>query len=346
MNKNDIENILNNNLALFSSRFGITANASGPNPCSNYVCPMGTICRPTRTIQPLPYAIDSNQTSFVGINVVDSGDCVNATYSTNFSNTQIGCTTNSFNGLTYCPCTSLQAYAPLGPFCQVLGITFNANGGGYAVFPGTTFSNRVPTRFSFDFAIRSPIADGLLLLYGRNTTPINDFFWTSIEIYQSRLRFRFRDTILNASSTILNASTWYHVEYQYVGTTILVSINDCQYVTSVNNTLNTYDLSNVQLYLGGLPLTGALISDLYPSLTQVNTFSGCIRNVLSNGYYLDMNSAITASNSQSGQCSCLFIKSCIPSSTSTPTSTSAAGRAFNFVIIWMMFGLLLMSVSS
>lgn len=147
LNRNDIENTINSNLAQFSSRFGITATASGPNPCSSYVCPMGTICRPTRTIQPLPSAIDSNQTSFVGINILDSADCVNATYSTNFTNTQIGCTTYSFNNLTYCPCNSVQALAPLGPFCQVLGRTFNENGGGYAAFSGTSFSNRAPTRF-------------------------------------------------------------------------------------------------------------------------------------------------------------------------------------------------------
>ena len=175
---------------------------------------LGTICRSTRTIQPSPYAIDTNQTSFVGINVVDSADCVNSTYSKNFTNTQTGCTTYSFNGLTYCPCTSLQIYAPLGPYCQVLGRTFNENGGGYAVFNGSFFSNRAPTRFSFDFAIRSPVTDGLILLYGRSTPPINDFFWTAIEKYQSRLRFHFRDTILNTTSTALNASTWYHVEYQ------------------------------------------------------------------------------------------------------------------------------------
>ncbi|CAF4709786.1 unnamed protein product [Rotaria sp. Silwood2] len=38
------------------------------------------------------------------------------------------------------------------------------------------FPNRAPTRFSFDFATRPPIIDGLILLYGRNTTPINDIF--------------------------------------------------------------------------------------------------------------------------------------------------------------------------
>jgi len=211
LNKNDIENTLNTNLAQFSSRFGIIANASGPNPCNNYVCLTGTICRSTRTIQPLPYSIDSNQTSFVGINILDSADCINSTYATSFINTQVGCTTYTFNNLTSCPCTSLQSYAPLGPYCQVLGRTFNQNGGGYAVFAGTTFTDLAPTRFSFDFAIQSPIADGLILLYGRNTPPINDFFWIAIEIYQSQLRFHFRDTILIASNTILNASTWYHV---------------------------------------------------------------------------------------------------------------------------------------
>jgi len=41
LNKNDIENTLNNNLAQFLLRFGITANSSGPNPCNNYVCPTG-----------------------------------------------------------------------------------------------------------------------------------------------------------------------------------------------------------------------------------------------------------------------------------------------------------------
>ena len=214
LNRYDAENTMNANLAQFSSRFGIIANASGPNPCSNYVCPQGTICRPTRTIQPLPYAIDTNQTSFVGINAVDSADCVNGTYSTNFTNNQAGCTTYSFNNVTNCPCSSVQSLAPVGPFCQVLGRTFNENGGGYAAFDGSVFSNRAPTRFSFDFAVRPPLTDGLILFYGRNTPPINDFFWTAIEIYQSALRFQFRDTIVAATNTNLNASTWYHVEYQ------------------------------------------------------------------------------------------------------------------------------------
>ncbi|CAF3959930.1 unnamed protein product, partial [Rotaria sp. Silwood1] len=78
---------------------------------------------------------------------------------------------------------------------------------------------------------------------------------------------------------------------------VLVSVNDGQYYTTVNDTLNTYDLSNVQLYLGGLPVTDSLVSGLYPSLTKVSTFSGCIRNVLSNGYYLDMSTALVSVNS-------------------------------------------------
>jgi hypothetical protein len=113
-----------------------------------------------------------------------------------------------------CPCPSIQSLAPLGPLCQVLGRTFSENGGGYATFDGRTFSIRALTRFSFDFAVRPPLADGLILLYGRNTTPINDFFWIAVEIYQSRLRFQLRETILEATNTSLNASTWYHVEYQ------------------------------------------------------------------------------------------------------------------------------------
>ncbi|CAF5001185.1 unnamed protein product, partial [Rotaria sp. Silwood1] len=173
------------------------------------------------------------------------------------------------------------------------------------------------------------------------------FFWTAIEIYQSRLRFHFRDTILDATNTVLNASTWYHVEYQYVDSTILVSINDCQYVTTVNDTLNTYDLSNIQLYLGGLPVTSSLMSGLYPSLTQVNTFSGCIRNVLSNGHYLDMSKALVSVNSYYGQSSCTLtnpyttpptsITITTTTTTPRPTTTATAGRSAHFAtfrFIW------------
>ncbi|CAF5049822.1 unnamed protein product, partial [Rotaria sp. Silwood1] len=183
-------------------------NASGPNPCTNYVCPIHTICRPTRTIQPLSYSIDTNQTSFVGINVVDSADCVNSIYLINFRNTPCRCITYPFNNLTYCPCISLQTYAPLGPYCQVLGRTFNENGG----------------------------------------------------------------------------------------------------------------------------VTNSLISGLYPSLTQVDTFSGCIRNVLSNGYYLDMSKALVSVNSYYGQSSCTLTN---PYTTTTRTSittpTTTAGRGVHFV---------------
>ena len=43
--RNNIETTLNTNLAQFSSNYGITANASGPNPCTNYVCPTGIIVK-------------------------------------------------------------------------------------------------------------------------------------------------------------------------------------------------------------------------------------------------------------------------------------------------------------
>ncbi|CAF1053785.1 unnamed protein product [Adineta ricciae] len=339
--KSDIENSVNTNIARFASLYGIIVSASGPNPCSNYVCSSGTICRPTRTIQPLPYVIDSNQTSFVGINVVDSADCVNSTYSPNFTNTQSGCTTYSFNNFAYCPCTSLQAYAPLGPYCQVLGRTFRENGGGYAVFDGMYFSNQAPTRFSFDFALRSPVVDGLILLYGKNTTDVNGFFWTSAEIFNSKLRLRFRDQILDATNTVINASTWYHVEFQYVDSLILVTVNDCQYVSSgFNKTLNSYDLSNVQLFLGGLPVTGSLVSGLYPSLTQVSTFTGCIRNVMSNGYYLDMNAAVASAHSETGQCS----PTLTTISTTTTRTTVAGGHATNIIVSRFTWFLLVASV--
>jgi len=102
-------------------------------------------------------------------------------------------------------------------------------------------------------------------------------------------------------------------------------VNDCEYVTTINETLNTYDLSSVQLYLGGLPVTGSLISGLYPSLSVVNSFSGCIRNVMSDGYYLDMNNPILSANSNPGQCPCTITNSC---------TAAALARAADIIIPW------------
>ncbi|CAF1128287.1 unnamed protein product, partial [Didymodactylos carnosus] len=341
MAKELIENTLNTNLALFLSRYGIRATASGPNPCTNYGCPTGTTCRYDRTIQPLPYLVDTNLTSFVGINILDSADCVNSSTSVQPpSSLAADCITYSYNNSTYCPCTALQSYAPLGPYCEVLGRTFNANGGGYASFSGSAISNLSPTRFSFDFASRSPLRNGLLLLYGKNTPSVDDYFWTAIEIYNSQLRFHFGETISDTNRA-LNASTWYHVEYQFVGNTVLVSVNDCLYSSNVSNTTSTaYDPNVVQLYLGGLPAIGSTISDLYPSLMTVNTFNGCIRNVHSNGFYVDMSKAQTSTNSDYGQCSCTITNSC----------TTAVQPFINSVIVpwytWLIIALVLLILAT
>jgi hypothetical protein len=65
------------------------------------------------------------------------------------------------------------------------------------------------------------------------------------------------------------------------------------------------------LYLGGLPTTNSLLSALYPLLTSVDTFNGCIRNVLSNGNYLDMSKSLSSANSNPGGCPCSVTNSCI-----------------------------------
>lgn len=118
----------------------------------------------------------------------------------------------------------------------------------------------------------------------------------------------------------------------------MVTVNDCQYVLRPNATLNTYDFSNVQLYLGGLPVTGSLVSGLYPSLQQVNTFSGCIRNVQSNGYYLDQNAAIAAANSNIGQCPCALTNSC--TATVLPRATDIIVPWYTWLIIALVLLLL------
>ncbi|CAF3600129.1 unnamed protein product [Rotaria sp. Silwood1] len=309
-----IENTVNNNLLQLTSRSGLTVNATGPNPCRNYVCPSGTICSASRSIQPFPLLIDTNLTSYVGINIIDSPDCVNSTWSAS-PQTPLpsGCSTVPFNDAISCPCTDVQSLGPLGTYCAVLGRTFLNTGNSYAVFDGTTFSNLAPARFSFDFIVPNKSTVGLLLLYGRETPPIDDYFWLAIELIDSsRLRFHFRDYPSFDTNLMIDASKWYHVEYQFVADTILVMVNDEQYdITVNNNSINNNNRSLVRLYLGGLPRRDSPIDALYSKLSYVDSFRGCIRNVRSNGIYLDMNRPMFASdNSRSGLCDCSITNTC------------------------------------
>jgi hypothetical protein len=95
-----------------------------------------------------------------------------------------------------------------------LGLVFTGHGDGYAVYDGVKFSNIAPTRFSFDFATQSITQNALLLLYGGDLPPENNFFWIATEIFQSKLIFHFRNTTFIASETVLNNSKWYYVECQ------------------------------------------------------------------------------------------------------------------------------------
>ncbi|CAF0872431.1 unnamed protein product [Adineta steineri] len=308
--KYQVEDKLNTNLGKLQSDFQFNATASGPNPCNNYFCPKNTICRPTRIIGLNPSVIDTDQASFVGINILDSADCVNSNYTTSLTNTPPNCAISTYNNLSYCPLGSVSlSNGPVGSCCEILGRTFDGNDEGYAIYGSSTFSNFPPTRFSFDFLLQTTISNGLILLYGQNVSNINDFFWIAIEIVNFKLKFHFRDTKLYANNTELNASVWYHVEYQILGSNVLVSVNDCQYNETVNTTLNTYNSSIVELYLGGLPPNSSVLN-LYQLQSSVNPFKGCIRNVLSNGYYLDMSKHHSSNNSNYGQCPCSITKSC------------------------------------
>lgn len=84
----------------------------------------------------------------------------------------------------------------------------------YAEYDGTLFSSLPPTRFSFDFLVSSLPTLALVLLYGRNSAPINDFFWIAVEIVGKNLKFHFHDQSFPMNQTELNIATWYHVECQ------------------------------------------------------------------------------------------------------------------------------------
>lgn len=156
-----------------------------------------TFCRATRTIHPTPNTIDANMTSLVGINILDSADCVYLTPSS-----------------TNCLSASLlsDAINPSSP--PILESIFDENNARYAEYDSTTFSSRVPTRFSFDFLVTTLPTDALILLYGRNSTPIDEFFWIAIEIVGLNLKFHFHNQHSLINNIELKISTWYHIECQ------------------------------------------------------------------------------------------------------------------------------------
>ena len=206
----------------FQSLFQIQVVEIAPDPCRSYGCPSGnenrrfyryspigtstlivcifssdTFCRATRTIHPRPNMIDANVTSFVGINILDSADCVALPSSS-----------------TDCSSASLlsDAISPSSPL--LLELTFDEKNLPYAEYNGTTFSTLAPTRFSFDFLVSSLPTNALVLLYGRNSIPIDEFLWIAVEILGSNLKFHFPNQQFLINDIELKSSTWYHVECQ------------------------------------------------------------------------------------------------------------------------------------
>lgn len=119
---------------------------------------------------------------------------------------------------------------------SILEQTFGERNNPYAEYDAALFSNLPPTRFSFDFQVSSLPTRALVLLYGRNSAPINDFFWIAAEIVGSQFKFHFHDQSFLMNQTILSTSTWYHVECQVnsplISIKVLLSI---LIVHSINN---------------------------------------------------------------------------------------------------------------
>ena len=110
-------------------------------------------------------------------------------------------------------------------------------------------------------------------------------------------------------------------------------IDDQQYIVTVsNNSININNQSSLRLFLGGLPLTNSLVAQLYPTLSHINTFRGCIRNVKSNGFYLDMDNPLLSANSISGPCNCSVTNSC------TTRSSAATGTIVPWSV-WLVVAL-------
>jgi hypothetical protein len=57
-------------------------------------------------------------------------------------------------------------------------------------------------------------------------------------------------------------------------------------------------------------MEGSFLSFLDPSLISTNHFIGCIRNVLSNGYYLNTPDGLLSDYSKPGECPCTVTDSC------------------------------------
>ena len=120
----------------------------------------------------------------------------------------------------------------------------------------------------------------------------------------------------------------------------MIMVNDQQYAIIIsNNTINVKNQASVRLYLGGLPMSNSLVTALYPTLSNLNTFRGCIRNVRSNGFYLDMNNPLTSQNSNSGACDCSVTNSC------TASSSVATGVIVPWYV-WLIIALVLLLMAT
>ena len=86
--------------------------------------------------------------------------------------------------------------------------------GGFAQYSGRDFSTTASAHFSFDFATQRPDVVSLILLYGRDSLPIDAFFWIAIEIQQSKLRFHFRGNSTPRLDPLILSRTSYHVQCQ------------------------------------------------------------------------------------------------------------------------------------
>ena len=93
-----------------------------------------------------------------------------------------------------------------------------------------------------------------------------------------------------------------HSLLQILGENILFSVNDCQHNYTLSENFNWFDPSTVQyLHLGSLP-DHLPISSFNQTSIVTSGFRGCIRNVLSNGYYLNMSNYLDSNYSYAGEC--------------------------------------------
>ncbi|RWS06307.1 Pt1-cadherin-like protein [Dinothrombium tinctorium] len=270
--------------------------------------------------------VNANETAFVGLNVWSQPKCVCT--ARDFTEAEICRTRPCLNGgrcsdtRSGIVCKCPKNYD--GPQCEALSRTF-INGQGWAWFP----SLQTCEKSHLSLEILTQIPNGLIFFNGPLVRPdpgtavVSDFISLELLNGQPRLLIDFgsgtTELIVNTRKQ-LSDGNWHRLDIYWNTQTVRLVVDHCDGMAIDQNRnidksrcenrtqiplFNEYLNLNTPLQLGGMVVV--LKNDLYLDLsfkwkytpTKIG-FTGCIKNLVHNGYIYDLGSPGISTNSNTG----------------------------------------------